>query len=82
MLRFSISFKCIKEWPNGCKVKLFTRVALRTEASSVTVVIRWSWEVFKLGVFGPITEVGLPYMGYIGMCSWVEGIIFAPVIVR
>ena len=33
-------------------------------------------------VFGPITKVGLPYMGYIGMCSWVEGIIVAPVIVR
>lgn len=82
MLRFSISFKCIKEWPNGHKVKLFTRVALRTEASMVVVVSRWSWKVIKSGFLGPIMEVGLPYMGYIGMCSWVEGIIFAPVIVR
>ena len=48
----------------------------------VVVVSRWLRKVIKSGFFGPIMEVGLPYMGYIGMCSWVEGIIFAPVIVR
>ena len=66
----------MKEWPNRHKVKLFTRVTLRTETSTVVVVSRWLWKVIKLRFFGPIMEVGLPYMGYIGMCSWVEGIIF------
>ena len=82
MLRFSISFKCIKKGPNGQKVKLFTRVTLRTEASTVVVVSRWLWKAIKAGFFGPIMEVGLPCMGYIGMCSWVEGITFALVILR
>ena len=60
-----------KEIAANVSSKLFTRVALRTEASTVVVVSRWLWKVIKSGFFGPITGVGLLYIGYIGMCSWI-----------